>query len=88
MCEHFVMLQIASILSINDKNDKKKMDFYSKILYSKDLEFTYHSKIKKNKKKNKKNKITKEQKSYVSYEAYNKDLEFTYHSKIIIKKAH
>ena len=40
------------------------MNFYSKILYSKDLEFTYHSKIKKKK-------ITKEQKSYVSYEAYN-----------------
>ena len=28
------------------KKIKKKTDFYNKILYCKDLEFTYHSKIK------------------------------------------
>ena len=40
------------------------MDFYNKILYSKDLEFTYHSKIKKGF-------LQKKKKSYASYEAYN-----------------
>ena len=62
--EHFVMLRIASILSINYKEWLKKMDFYSKILYSKDLEFTYHSKIKMRL-------LKKKQNTYAFYEACN-----------------
>ena len=43
-------------------NDKKKI--YNRILYSKNLEFTYHSKIKTRF-------LQKEKKSYASYETYN-----------------
>ena len=44
---------------------KKKMNFYNKILYSKDLDFTYHSNIYIYKD------FYKEQKSYASYDDYN-----------------